>query len=234
MAVTISLAAAPGGATSSGGIATYSSQSIGAASEERFIVAIVLAEDIDISGGISVTIDFGSGDTAMTALTADATLGNVHARLFGLLVPAGATATFKVNFIGAVDALNNRLFVFRVGGALPTPAANGTDTSTDMDATDPLTTGSITIPTDGAFLAGISSDNPASTATWANATEGQDTSGGNFHVSTATRTTPGTVTVTCTGTVNGEDGALAWVIFSPRVSLPFFTGRTRFSNRRFS
>jgi hypothetical protein len=84
-----------------------------------------------------------------------------------------------------------------------------------MDATDPLTTGSTTIPANGGMIAVAACATDTVAKAWANLTEDIDEDAGDFRFTTAFSTTSGTATRTCTGTTNGEDGSLAWVIFNP-------------------
>jgi hypothetical protein len=211
--VVITQTAAPAGAATSGNVATYSSQSIGAASPDRIVCLLVGCERISASIN-SATIDSGGGPVAMTA----GSLGNegiMYARAFYASVPSGTTATFTVTF-ATNDPLasENRVSVYSVTGANATPATSGADASSDMDASDPLTTGSITIPTGGGFLAVAAGLTDTDAKTWSNATEDIDVDAGLFRYTTAFTTTPGTVTITCQGTSNGEDGAMSWIIFN--------------------
>jgi hypothetical protein len=225
MTVAITQTADPAGVASSAGVITYTDASIGTASSDR-IVCVCAAAEITGATLDSATINYGSGDIAMSA-TSLANFGNVYARIFYLAVPTGTIATIKITTTTAVSNTQNHIAVYAVTGASTTLSASGTDTSTDMDATDPLTTGSITIPANGGFLAVIAgATSGISNKTWANATEDLDENAGAFGFSTAIRTTSGTVTVTCTGSSNGEDGALVYVVFNPIVDLvgiPWFT-----------
>lgn len=149
--------------------------------------------------------------------------GAVYARAFYLLYPTGTTADIAVTFTtNSPTSTQNHIAVYTVVGG--TYSSKGGAQSTDMDSTAPLTTGSITIPTDGGFIAVAAKATDTVRATWANATEDLDVDAGGFGFTTATRTTALTTTaVTCTGTTNGEDGAMSWIIFgantSPTVAL---------------
>lgn len=222
MAVSITQTANPAGVSASSNVATYSAVSIGAAVPNR-IVVVAVASELASTPIDSCTIDYGSGDTAMTSAAGLAgNFGAVYARLFWLLVPTGTTATIKVTFgTNSPSNTQNHIAVYRVLDAVY--SSGGNDGSTDMDATDPLTTGSITIPSGGGFIAVAGGATDGTGKTWANASEDIDADAGALRFTTATRTTALTTTaVTCTGT-NGEDGALSYIIFadnsSPTVSL---------------
>jgi hypothetical protein len=227
VAVAISQTANPAGAASASSVATYSTVSIGTASSDRIIVVCVTGEDNGGANPNSATLDYGSGDTAMTAGTL-ASSSNTRARTFYLAAPTGTTGTVKVTWSADVAATENHIVVLAVTGATSSPT-EGTDTSADMDATDPLTTGSITIPANGGFIAAAADSADAATHTWANATVGIDEDAGLFRMTTATSTSSGTVTVTCTGTTNGAAGSLAYLIWSPaQKSFPFRSTRRIF------
>lgn len=217
----ITRTANPNGVSASSNVATYSTQSIGTAASNRWIVVGVISE-LSSSTPSGCTIDSGSGDTAMTAGTGG-NFGAVYAQTYRLLVPTGTTATIKVTYSATnPTSTQNRIVVYSIlDGAY---SSAGGDGSTDMDATDPLTTGSITIPTGGVFLAVAGGATDTVAKTWANATEDLDVDAGAFRFTTATRATALTTTaVTCTGGTNGEDGALSYLIFTdntePTVSL---------------
>lgn len=197
----------------SGTSRTYSSQSIGDASADRIVCLIVACKG---SGTInSATIDYGTGASAMSATTQGTGDGSMLCKLFYLAAPTGTTATFVITFSGFVSTGQDWIAVYSVTGANATPAASGSDGSADMDATDPLTTGSVTIPARGGFLAGAISDDETTNITWANATEDLDEQATSERRTTATRTTAGTVTITCQSATNLDKGALAYIIFNP-------------------
>lgn len=212
MAVGITNTAVTPGPASIADVITFASSSIGTASADRIIV-IGFVSETSAGTPVSATIDYGSGDTAMTAGTL-ANFVNMSSRLFWLAVPTGTTAVFKVTVSAAFAANVSGIIVYAVTGAASTPASSGIDTSTDMDATNPLTTGSVTIPTDGGFIGVAAGATSTGAKTWANATEDVDEANSGFRRTSASRTTAGTVTITCTGS-NNEDGALAWIIFDP-------------------
>lgn len=221
MAASIIRTANPAGVAASGNIATYSSVDIGTADASRIVVVLVGTE-LSASTPSACTIDYGSGDTAMTAGTGG-NQGISYSQLYYLAVPTGTTATIKVTYSATNPGTTaNHIAVYKVTGAKV--STTGGDNSTDMDSTDPLTTGSITIASGGAFLAIASCGADTQTKTWANATEDLDDDVGTFRFCTAYRTTALTTTaVTCTGTGNGEDGGLSYIIFTentaPTVSL---------------
>jgi hypothetical protein len=214
VAVAIARTADPTSVSASSSIATYSAVSIGTAAADR-IVAIVVTSELTSASPNSVTIDYGSGPVAMTG----GSLGNflaVHARIFYLPVPTGTTADFAVTFGANTSNTQNHVSVYKVTGAALALSASGNNGSTDMDVTAPLTTGSVTVPSNGGFLGVAAGAITTTTAkAWANATEDLEVSAGGYCHTAAIRTTSGTVTITVTGTSNNEDGALSWVIFKP-------------------
>lgn len=214
MAVSITQTANPAGVAATANVATYTAASIGAAADDRVVVLVVGVEDT--SGTInSATIDYGNGAEAMTAGT-QGNFGAMYARVFYKAVPTGTTATFAITFGTTPLATENHVSVYRVLDARKVALSTGGDGSTDMDTTDQLTTGAITIPTDGGFIAVAVGATDTVAKTWANATEDLDVDAGLFRFTTATRATALTATaVTCTGTTNAEDGALSYVIFDP-------------------
>lgn len=219
MAVGITRVADPAGVSSSSNVATYSGVSIGTAAEDRIVVLSVVSELTSASPN-SATID----GVAMTAQAATGNLGAVYARNFYIHWPTGTTATFEVTFGANASSTQNHVIVHRVVGSDPVPTAQGGDGSTDMDVTDPLTTGSVTIPTNGGFVGIAAGATDTVAKTWANATEDLDADGGGLRYTNAIRTTAGTVTITVTGGTNNEDGALAWLIFKPGTSVAANSG----------
>lgn len=208
----ITRTANPAGVSASSNVATYSTVDIGAAASNRIIV-VVVASELAASTPSGCTIDYGSGDTAMTAGTGG-NFGAVYAQTYRLLVPTGTTATIKVTFSATnPTSTQNHIAVYRILDGVYSSA--GGDGSSDMDATDPLTTGAITIASGGVFVAVAGKATDTVRATWANATEDLDVDAGALGFTTATRATALTTTaVTCTGGTNGEDGALSYLIFT--------------------
>lgn len=215
--VSVTDVASPAGVAGSSNVVTYSSLSIGSASSNRIVVLAVTSE-LAFCSIDSATIDYGSGDVSMNA----GTLGVqsiVHARMFWLPVPTGTTATFKVTFGANPTATQNKVQVFRVMDAATSAlAASGADGSTDM-STDAATTGSITVPPYGLFLAVAAGAADTDAKTWTNATAFTDEDAGSHRFTTARRTTSGSVTVSVAGAASGEDGALSWVTFYPAATV---------------
>lgn len=210
MAVAITQTANPAGVSASSNVATYSGVSIGTAASNR-IVVVVVGTELASATINSVTL----GGTTMN----NGTQGNfsaVYTRTFYLAYPTGTTADVVVTFGANASSTQNHIAVYSVTDA-EVIATNGWG-STDMDATAPLTTASITIPTNGGFLAVAAGATDTVGKTWANATEDIDEDAGAFRFTTATSTTAGSTTVTCTGGTNGEDGAMSWIIFAPSSS----------------
>jgi hypothetical protein len=208
--VAIAQTAFPAGVNSSSGVATYSTVAITTPSK-----VVVLCFNEAATSYDACTIDFGSGDTAMNAATLNRAQGSMNGRAFELDVASGTSATFKVTCGGDVLSTNARIAVYAVTGAHATLDGSGTDASTDMDVTDPLSTGSTTIPTRGGMLAGAGGATDTVAKDWANLTEDIDSDAGTFRFTTAVSMTEGTATRTCTGTTNGEDGVLVWLSFDP-------------------
>jgi hypothetical protein len=208
VAVAISQTANPAGVAASSTIATYTSVSIGTADANR-VVVVVAGTELAGANPSACTID----GVAMNAGTSG-DFGAVQTNIFWLPWPSGTTATIAVKYSSvSPSSTQNHIAVYRVvGGAF---LSQGQDQSTDMDATDRLTTGAITIPTDGGFIAVAAGATDTVGKTWANATEDLDIDAGGFRFTTATRTTALSATaVTCTGGTNGEDGALNYIIFT--------------------
>ncbi len=202
----ITRTADPAGVNSSSNVATYTGVSIGDAAPNRIVVVNVTTE-LTSASITSVTC----GGVAMNAGT-QGNQGVVYARTFYLLYPTGTTADIVVTYGANANSTQNHISVYRVLDAVY--SSTGADQSTDMDATDPLTTGSTTIGTGGVMIAvaGCATDTVAKT--WANLTEDLDADKGSHRHTTATSTTAGTATRTCTGGTNGEDGAMSWMIFA--------------------
>lgn len=219
MAVAIAQTANPAGVNHSSNVTTYTAASVGVASSDRIVVVAIGKEVASVSVS-SVTIDGGAA-----TLADGATFNDMGAWLYYRALPSGTTADIAVTWSGAITSTQNHIAVYAVtGGTLSTA---GNDTSDDMDATDPLTTGSTTIPANGGMLAvavGAMDAGGGSGKTWANLTEDIDSDVGVFKFTTATSTTSGTATRTCTGGADGEDGALAWAIFAPAAAGAVTTG----------
>ncbi len=208
--VAIVQTADPAGVATSSNIATYSTVSIGTASSDRIIAVTSTALNLSIN---SATIDYGSGDVAMSATSlASSGITRGSARIFYLAVPTGTTATFKITYDATGASTANHITVYSITGSNLPLSNSGIDTTTTGN-TDPLSV-SITIPTSGGFLACAAVSGTGS-YTWGSATEDIDaaTTGTPYNYSTATRFTSGSATVTATSTGNNR-GGLAYVIFS--------------------
>lgn len=213
MAVAISRTADPAGA-GTGTTITYSAASIGTAEDDR-IVVVCVGTELTSGTPSSATLNYGAGAIAMNA-TSLASFGVMGARIFWLPAPTGTTADIAVTFGASQAATTQHLCVYRVVGAAV--ESSGVNTSTDMDSTAPLTTGSLTIRGSGGFIGIAVGATDAVGKTWANATEDLDEDAGSFQFTTATRATALAATaVTCTGGTNAEDGALAWLLLRPGI-----------------
>ncbi len=206
MAVAITRTADPAGVAGSGNATTYTSAATGTASDDR-VTAVTISKEVATLAPSSVTL---AGD--LMRLASGNTFGSMGAWIYWLGNPSGTTATVVVNWGGNPLSTENHISVYAITDAAFPPKTVGNNTSTDMDATAPLTTGSITIPTNGGFLA-VAAGATVLGKTWANATEDLDVSAGGYEHTTAIRVTALTTTaVTCTGGTNGEDGVLAYMI----------------------
>lgn len=212
--VTIEMTADPAGVAHVSSVVTYSSQSIGSVTSNRIIV-LAVNSDKATAEPLSATIDYGTGAQAMSSTTT-ANVGGIYSKIFYLAAPSGTTATFAITFFAGSNpsGSQNKVTIFKVAGASATPATSGTDSGLNIGTT-PLTTGSITIPTSGGFIGVATGANQGNTFTWTNATEVTDGNGGNFQYTTASRTTSGTVTITCASSSSNEDGVLSYIVFNP-------------------
>jgi hypothetical protein len=207
MAVSITQTANPAGA-GTGTTITYSTVDIGAADPSR-IVAVAAGTELTNGEPVSATIDYGSGAVAMVP----GTLGDfaaVSAQWFFLAVPTGTSANIAITFGAShADGTTQHIAVYRVLDARVTGGSGVGDTDAD-----PITSGGVTIPTNGGLLAISSMAADTTTRTWGGATGDIDADAGTFRFTTAMSTTGGVATLTVSG-ANGEDGALSWLIFSP-------------------
>lgn len=221
MTVSIVQTANPAGVAASSTVATYTSVSIGTASPDR-IIAVCVGTELASSTPSLCTIDTGSGPHTMHPADTG-NFGAMFARIFTAAVPFGTSATIAVTYSSvSPGSTANHIAVYAVTGADAVVSGKGNNGSTDMDATAPLTTGAITVPSGGGFLAIAAGATDTVGKTWANASEDIDDDVGTFRFTTATAGA-GSATITCTGGTNGEDGALSWVYFSPASNKPFIT-----------
>jgi hypothetical protein len=222
MAVAISRTANPAGVPDDGTVdhvTLYSGVAIGATASDRMIV-VAIGKEAGAVGTVfpfSAALDVGGVVYDLVQIGSSAEFGAMGAYLWRTqaFVTAGTTADLYVAWAAAVTAVQNNVAVYRITGAALTPSSQGVNTSTDMDATAPLTTGSRTIAADGGMLAVAAGSSDTNAKTWAQLTEDLDVDAGAFRMTVAFSTTAGTATRTCTGGANGEDGALAWAIFAP-------------------
>lgn len=214
MAVTIPTATAnPAGAASTPSV-TYAGLSTGAAANDKLVILCV-GKEISTFVLSSVTIDDGVSGVRSMNLINGTTFANMGVWMYRAAVDGSSTtATFVVTFDGNVGASQNHVAVYVLSDAAAPESYSGTDTSTDMDATSPLTMGSTTIATGGGMLAVAVGDTDANAKAWSNLTEDIDADVGLFRFTTAFSTTAGTATRTCQGTANGEDGVLVWAHFT--------------------
>jgi hypothetical protein len=218
MAVAITQTANPAGGAGTTTV-TYSNVAIGVAAPDRYIAVCAGAELTD-GYPIGATIDFGAGALSMAEGTL-AGQGVVYSRIFYAPAPAGATATLTVSFGASQGTLTHHIAVYRAVDCVffAQSATNDTDA-------DPISSGLVTIPTNGGLLAIASMAADNSTRTWAGATKDIDADAGTFQFTTAMSTTGGATTLTVSG-ANTEDGTLAWLIFGPNVGWPLAGNKRR-------
>jgi len=180
----------PDGVNSSSNVATYSNQAIGTAVSDRVVVVLVACE-LASTPIESCTL----GGIQMNAGTAG-NFGAVYTRAFWLNYPTGTTATVAVTFTtNSPSSTQNHISVYKVTGG--SVLSYGGDGSTDMDATDPLTTGLTTIGTGGGMIAVAAGGIDTVAKTWSGLTEDLDVDAGALRYTTAYSTTAGTETRTC-------------------------------------
>lgn len=214
MPIAIVQTASVPGVDSVANVCTYSGVSIGEVVSGRVVCLLVATENAGLTIN-SATIDYGTGDVAMTAGTQGQDLASGaarYARVFYLAVPSGTTATFKVTVGAATTTTQNYVAVYSLQDANPTAAATGGD-GTDDAGGDPLTTGAITVPTNGCFIGVVCGGNDGAVRTWTNATEDLDLDGGALRFSSAYSLTAGGATITCAGQA-AENAAMAWATFN--------------------
>src|SRR6185369_6476027 len=210
MAVAITTIADVASVNGSANVCTYTAHSTGTAAHDRHIFLGVSGELATVTN-VTATADWGTGDQNSVSSSAFIQLagGAVFCRIFMWHMPVGTTATFKCTFTGATPTNSqNHVTVWNVTGAIGGTVTYGTNSSTDMDSTVPLTTGSTTIAASGGMLAvACGATGSTNAKTWANLTETQELNIGTAYThTTATSTSAGTSTRTVTGGTNGEDG----------------------------
>jgi hypothetical protein len=205
MAVVITQTANPLGSDGVGTTTkTYSGVDIGAADPSRIIAVTVGTELTNGTPSTTATI----GGLAMTPGNLGAQ-GDIGARCYYREYPTGTTADIAITYDASQGDTTQKIAVYRVvDGRVTGGSAVG-----DTDA-DPISSGAVTVPTSGGLLAISSMAADTTTRTWAGATEDIDADAGTFRFTTAMSTTGGVATLTVSG-ANTEDGALAWLIFSP-------------------
>ena len=207
MAVVIVQTSNPNGVATSANVAEYVATS-GTAAADRMIVVCCGCES-------TVTIDSATIDGSAMNAGPMANFNSMKARQFYLPWPTGTTATVRVTHSGTAAVGTTHLALYSVTGADTTLLAVGTSNTTDMDASAPVTTGVITIPSSGGFLAVVAGSADTTAKTWAVALEDIDADVGTFRFTTAIlATATSSATITCTGG-NTEDGAMAWMSFNP-------------------
>src|SRR5262245_2104869 len=132
----------PASAAGVSNVVTYSAASTGTAAADRITAVLITWETTDTL--ISVTCDSGAGDNPMKLdvnVKFSTTIGAAGAWIHN---PTGTTATFKLTFSGNPAINTNKITVYNIDGAAHFLSQGTSATSTDMDATAPLTA-SVTI-----------------------------------------------------------------------------------------
>jgi len=220
MAVTITPTSNPAGVGSAASVTVYTSATLGAESVDR-LIAILIGKEVATIVPSAVSL---GGQTA--ELADGTTFGNMGAWIYLKSFPTGSNADVSITWTGTISAAANHIALYALTGAAA-PPASGNDTSTDMDTTSPLTSGNVTVSTDGGMLALAVGATDTVAKTWAGITEGLDVDAGDFRFTTAITVTAATASRTCTGGTNGEDGVMAWVNFAnsviPNLNMPPYT-----------
>ena len=123
-------------------------------------------------------------------------------------------ATVAVTFSGLATATENEIAVYKLTGASTTLNTQGNNTSTDMDASTPLTSGTQNVTAGNLLFVVAGGAADTSTHTVTNATADLNADAGDFRFVTATRTTTAAAAATIASTVNGSDGSMAYAIFA--------------------
>lgn len=216
MAVAFSLASTPAGVNGSGTTVTFTACAIGTAASDRIVAVLVTSEDATAASVTAVTV--GGADCVKAAGAPGAQLGAMNASIWHQLIQTSSTADIIVKYSStAPSSTNNRITTYAVTGA-DFAGTGGTASSTDMDASAPLNV-SIVVPAGGGALAAACGAVSSTTAkTWTNLTEALEASTTTYTHTIAASTATFTGSVTCQGTTNQEDGALAIVVYKPAVT----------------
>lgn len=183
------------GAIAAGQNPQWTNQGIGTAAVDRYVVVMLYSNSAGQRDVTSFTI---GGNTATLLFTNNANYSTARTvtHFYGLLIPAGTTATMQANWTAAVD--QSAISVYAVYGST-TPsvaqtAANNNVTSASV---------SLTIPVGGVGVGAFGSGN-GGTVTWTNLTEDADVNAGTYYTfSTASSSIPGTLTRSAVGTGGG-------------------------------
>lgn len=170
---------------------TFSGQSIGTASSDRFVMVCVHGTRNAATSISSVTI---GGNAATAIVTGNDSNGFSVSGIYGLLVPSGTTADIVVVFSAACNAAGIDVFAAtRLGSTSPTSAATSTAAPGSLVITCP----------GGGFILACSQIRQTTTYSWVNAIEASDTqqeSGGANPLAhaTAIQSAAGAYTITAT------------------------------------
>lgn len=195
-----------------GGITTTATLDIGSDDPTRRVLVNITWEQ-NTRTITSVTLDGNAMSETPPSLTSG-TVEAVAARQYVIDFPTGATAALSITFSGNPGTPGITNYTITGPNSVSYSSGGGIDTSTDMDATDPLSV-SGTIPEGGAAVACAAGEIDTVAKTWTDFTEDFDIDAGTHRHCAASSTTQGAYTVTCTGGSNGEDGQLCVTVITP-------------------
>src|SRR5262245_30988717 len=136
----------PASAAGSGNVVTYAGASTGTAAANRITAVLISWETTDTLLGITCNPGRNTSDNPMKLevnVKFSTTIGAAAAWIHN---PIGTTADFKLTFSGNPAINTNKITVYNIDSAAAAISQATSATSTDMDATSPLTA-NVTIPT---------------------------------------------------------------------------------------
>ena len=214
-----------GSAASSSSVATIAGLDFNAEASDRIIAASVAIElnTVTITG---VTI----GGVTAAQLVQAASTGGRRAEIWTADVPTGTSGDVVVTLSSGDTTVSAASFSVTGADATPTDTDSALANAADISIT------ALTIPTDGAGIAGWCNGASAGSTAWSGASESHDTVVASAFIhSSAIITAAGTNTITSDGPTNNQ--SLAGVAFGPAsggaaTSLPIFSRPPRFMRRR--
>lgn len=192
---------------------TFASQNLGAADPNRWIVVCVGGAHSAARSISSVTV---GGVSATKIVQAEGSTLYRHTSIWVAPVPTGTTGDIVVTWSGAIGRCGYSAYRL-ITGTAPTTAFN---TQTDLSLTSSDLSVSINRPAGGVIVAStINISSTATSITWAGTTEDYDASWseatyqGMSSSSTASGSSPVTVTATIAGTPTANNVGLAAASF---------------------